>query len=75
MIKDNFNDTIQFDITPVNCISCEEDPAPDDPVDYDNYKCAKSKWACGHHCNHSWTNGECCWCGYKDVPNMVNEFE
>ena len=45
------------------CISCEEDPDPDDPMDYDNYKCAKSKRPCGHHCNHVWSHGECCWCG------------
>lgn len=70
MIKDNFVVTV----LPANCISCEQDPAPDDPVDYDN-KCAKSKRACGHHCNHLWTHDECCWCGYKDVPSMVNEFE
>lgn len=44
------------------CISCDEDP---DPCldNYDNYKCPKSKRPCGHHCNHSWSHEECCWCG------------
>jgi hypothetical protein len=44
------------------CISCEEDPDPNDPMDYDNYKCLKSKRPCGHHCNHAWSHEECCWC-------------
>jgi hypothetical protein len=26
-------------------------------------ECLKSKRDCGHHCNHSWTHDECCWCG------------
>jgi len=47
------------------CISCEEDPDPDDPMDYDNYKCPCSKRPCGHHCNHSWSHEECCWCGQE----------
>lgn len=25
--------------------------------------CPKSKMACEHHCNHSWTHDICCWCG------------
>lgn len=49
----------------IDCISCDEDPEPDDPVDYDSYKCPQSKRTCGHHCNHSWTHDECCWCGKK----------
>ena len=51
------------------CISCEEDPDPSDPMDYDNYKCPKSKRPCGHHCNHSWSHEECCWCGHVFGPN------
>jgi hypothetical protein len=27
--------------------------------------CADSRKACGHHCNHSWTHDECCWCDMK----------
>lgn len=38
---------------PTNCASCGED-AP---------LCPKSKRACGHHCNHSWSHDHCCWCG------------
>lgn len=26
-------------------------------------ECPKSQRACGHHCNHSWEQDECCWCG------------
>ena len=28
-------------------------------------ECPKSKRPCGHHCNHSWSHEECCWCGEK----------
>lgn len=62
------------------CISCEEDPDPDDPADYDDYKCSKSKRPCGHHCNHSWSHEECCWCGHvfasiEDSPEVEMERE
>jgi hypothetical protein len=36
------------------CISCGEEAEE---------KCSKSKRSCGHHCNHSWSHEECCWCG------------
>jgi hypothetical protein len=26
-------------------------------------ECPDSKRDCGHHCNHSWSHEECCWCG------------
>ena len=36
------------------CWSCgEEDVEP----------CPKSERECGHHCNHSLEQDECCWCG------------
>jgi len=38
------------------CITCEEGYPK-------NNECPKSKRPCGHHCNHSWTHDECCWCG------------
>ncbi len=25
-------------------------------------ECPNSKRACGHHCNHIWTQDICCWC-------------
>ena len=50
------------------CVSCEEDPDPNDPMDYDNYKCPNSKRPCGHHCNHIWTHEECDWCGMTFGP-------
>ena len=50
------------------CLSCEEDPDPSDPMDYDHYTCAQSKRPCGHHCNHAWSHEECCWCGFVFGP-------
>jgi hypothetical protein len=35
------------------CLSCGE-------VDVD--VCPASRRPCGHHCNHSWTHDNCCWC-------------
>ena len=26
-------------------------------------ECPKSRRECGHHCNCSWEQDECCWCG------------
>jgi hypothetical protein len=37
------------------CISCNHEDVPSD--------CSKSKRPCKHHCNHSWSHDECCWCG------------
>jgi hypothetical protein len=40
-----------------DCASCGEDmPAGE---------CPNSQRPCGHHCNHSWSHEECCWCGEK----------
>lgn len=50
------------------CISCLEDPDPSHPMGYDNYKCPQSKRSCGHHCNHSWSHDECCWCNTEFGP-------
>lgn len=25
--------------------------------------CPQSQRPCGHHCNHTWSHDECCWCG------------
>ena len=27
------------------------------------HECTNSNRACGHHCNHSWEQDKCCWCG------------
>jgi hypothetical protein len=35
--------------------------------------CPNSKHQCGHHCNHSWSNGECCWCGEKFGTPVLDE--
>ena len=37
-----------------NCISCEQGYVE---------TCPNSKRSCGHHCNCSWTQDKCCWCG------------
>ena len=26
-------------------------------------ECPNSERPCGHHCNHSWEQDQCCWCG------------
>jgi hypothetical protein len=41
---------------------CEACYYPDDPEIRDD-KCPNSERPCGHHCNHSWSHDECCWCG------------
>ncbi len=41
----------------MECISCEEES--------EKNECPESERSCGHHCNHSWTHDECCWCGYE----------
>lgn len=41
------------------CLTCGgygDDPDAD---------CLDSKSACGHHCNCSWTQDSCCWCGVR----------
>lgn len=48
-----------------DCSSCgEEVPTVNE--------CQKSKRPCGHHCNHSWSQDECCWCG-KTFEGEGNE--
>lgn len=39
------------------CYSCEQEMP--------KHECPKSKRECGHHCNHSWEQDECCWCGER----------
>jgi len=36
------------------CISCSEG--------LEQNECPQSKRVCGHHCNHSWSHDQCCWC-------------
>jgi len=36
------------------CTACGED-SPED-------ECSESERPCGHHCNHSWSHDQCCWC-------------
>ena len=39
----------------MTCLSClEGNPRGE---------CPRSGRECGHHCNHSWDQDECCWCG------------
>jgi len=39
-----------------DCSSCGENGEPLN-------ECPQSRRPCGHHCNHSWSYDECCWCG------------
>lgn len=47
------------------CFSCGEEVP--------RGECAKGQRRCGHHCNCSWTQDECCWCGEKfgEVKQVV----
>jgi hypothetical protein len=45
-------------VDPDNCFTCGEGSYPEN-------ECPKSKRPCGHHCNCSWTQDECCWCGVQ----------
>ncbi len=38
-----------------DCLSCAEGMSRDE--------CPESKRPCGHHCDCSWDQDECCWCG------------
>lgn len=43
------------DLFDEECTSCHEEM----PI----HECPKSERKCGHHCNHSWDQDKCCWCG------------
>lgn len=45
-----------------DCTSCME-AAAGGAEDCPRGECPKSKRSCGHHCNCSWTQDRCCWCG------------
>jgi hypothetical protein len=43
-------------------------------------KCAMSRRDCGHHCNCSWTQDKCCWCGMEfgehvEEPTTEQKYE
>ena len=40
-----------------DCVSCPEGEPEDE--------CPKSLRSCGHHCNHSWDQDKCHWCGVE----------
>jgi len=48
----------------LGCASCDNEM----PLN----ECPNSKRECGHHCNHSWTHDECCWCGKEFGENENN---
>jgi len=39
------------------CFSCGQEMPTE--------QCPNSKRRCGHHCNCSWEQDECCWCGER----------
>jgi hypothetical protein len=47
------------------CFSCGEGLKPGE--------CPESRRECGHHCNHSWDQDQCCWCGaeFGEVPTIT----
>ena len=42
-----------------DCISCKQESIQHPDEDF----CPQTRRKCKHHCNHSWTHDECCWCG------------
>jgi hypothetical protein len=38
----------------LTCCSCGEGMPKNE--------CSASQKECGHHCDHSWTHDQCCWC-------------
>lgn len=55
----------QVEINTTECVSCNEGL----PLN----ECPQSKRPCGHHCNHSWSHEECCWCGKVFEGEEINE--
>jgi len=47
-------DKIQWNDLDDVCTSCCEKMPKNE--------CPNSKRECGHHCNHSWDQDQCCWC-------------
>lgn len=45
-----------------SCISCSEQISSND--------CPKSERHCGHHCNHTWDDKACCWCGAEEFDEI-----
>ena len=57
-------DVVMSDVSDADdCGSCGEDMP--------EHECKGSKRPCGHHCNHSWTHDECCWCHVTFGENGV----
>lgn len=50
-----------------DCLSC--------PEGIPTGECAKSLRPCGHHCNHSWENENCHWCGWEYDPDSEDVAE
>lgn len=52
-----------------DCSSCGY---TEEESDIRNNECPQSRRPCGHHCNCSWTQDECCWCG-KEFEGIIIE--
>lgn len=50
------------------CMTCT-DGSEADKAD----KCPNSKRECGHHCDCSWSQDKCCWCGKEFGANEGTE--
>lgn len=44
-------------------VGIHSDPECDSCAEGVDDVCPNSKRPCGHHCNHSWSDDSCCWCG------------
>ena len=49
------------------CLTCLEGGYPEG-------ECDKSLRPCGHHCNHSWEQDCCHWCGAELVEDENGDF-
>lgn len=52
----------------IQCLSCGEEES--------GGSCPSSKRDCSHHCNHAWTQDQCCWCGaeFGEETEMAQKY-
>lgn len=55
------------DLPEDECLSCTEGVP--------GHECSKSMRPCGHHCNHSWVQDCCHWCGAELVADEDGNYD